>query len=54
MLKISSAQISPPRELLQQLAQRAYVRKVNINQNDPDYYINSTEASLADTRNLFI
>ncbi|KAF1805984.1 hypothetical protein V8B55DRAFT_1486810 [Mucor lusitanicus] len=37
-------------DIIQQLGQRAYVGKVNMDQNAPDYYIESTEASLADTR----
>ncbi|KAI9487959.1 guanine deaminase [Zychaea mexicana] len=37
-------------DTIEQLGQRAYVGKVNMDQNSPDYYIEPTEASLNDTR----
>ncbi|KAI8644685.1 guanine deaminase [Parasitella parasitica] len=37
-------------DIIQQLGQRAYVGKVNMDQNAPDFYIESTESSLDDTR----
>ncbi|KAI9315237.1 guanine deaminase [Dichotomocladium elegans] len=37
-------------DTIEQLGQRAYVGKVNMDQNSPEYYIETTEASLKDTR----
>ncbi|KAG0163643.1 hypothetical protein DFQ28_011195 [Apophysomyces sp. BC1034] len=37
-------------DVVERLGQRAYVGKVNMDQNSPDYYIESTEASLRDSR----
>ncbi|KAG2202490.1 hypothetical protein INT47_013106 [Mucor saturninus] len=37
-------------DIIQDLGQRAYVGKVNMDQNAPDYYIEDTESSLNDTR----
>eukprot|EP01027_Heterolobosea_sp_BB2_P023996 GEZU01036096.1.p1 GENE.GEZU01036096.1~~GEZU01036096.1.p1 ORF type:complete len:475 (-),score=161.78 GEZU01036096.1:23-1447(-) len=36
-------------EIIQQHGQRAYVGKVNMDRNSPDYYIESTEDSIRDT-----
>lgn len=36
-------------DIIQQLGQRDYVGEVNVNQNAPDYCIESTEVSLVDT-----
>ncbi|KAF7725531.1 hypothetical protein EC973_009561 [Apophysomyces ossiformis] len=37
-------------DVVERLGQRAYVGKVNMDQNSPDYYIETTENSLRDTR----
>ncbi|KAI9356593.1 hypothetical protein BD770DRAFT_389661, partial [Pilaira anomala] len=37
-------------DIIEDLGQRAYIGKVNMDQNSPDYYIESTESSLDDTR----
>lgn len=37
-------------DIIEDLGQRAYVGKVNMDQNSPDYYIEATESSLEDTR----
>lgn len=37
-------------DIIEGLGQRAFIGKVNMDQNAPDYYIESTEASLDDTR----
>jgi guanine deaminase len=37
-------------DIIETLGQRAYVGKVNMDQNSPDYYIESTNTSLKDTR----
>lgn len=37
-------------DIIENLGQRAYIGKVNMDQNAPDYYIESTESSLNDTR----
>ncbi|ORE10916.1 guanine deaminase [Rhizopus microsporus var. microsporus] len=37
-------------DTIDNLGQRAYVGKVNMDQNSPEYYIESTESSLKDTR----
>ncbi|KAI8149675.1 guanine deaminase [Fennellomyces sp. T-0311] len=37
-------------DTIERLGQRAYVGKVNMDQNCPDYYIEDTDASLKDTR----
>jgi guanine deaminase len=36
-------------DIIEELGQRAYVGKVNMDQNAPDYYIETTEQSLRDT-----
>ncbi|KAI8078965.1 guanine deaminase [Gilbertella persicaria] len=37
-------------DIISDLGQRAYVGKVNMDQNAPDYYVESTSSSLQDTR----
>ncbi|KAI8984027.1 guanine deaminase [Mycotypha africana] len=37
-------------DIIEQLGQRAYVGKVNMDQNSPDFYIEETDSSLNDTR----
>ncbi|KAI8983623.1 guanine deaminase [Pilobolus umbonatus] len=37
-------------DIVEQLGQRAFIGKVNMDQNSPDYYIEDTKSSLEDTR----
>ncbi|KAI8071455.1 guanine deaminase [Gongronella butleri] len=37
-------------DIISELGQRAFVGKVNMDQNSPDYYVETTEASLKETR----
>jgi guanine deaminase len=37
-------------DIIEQRGQRAYIGKVNMDQNSPDYYIETTEGSVQDTR----
>ncbi|CEI96972.1 Putative Guanine deaminase [Rhizopus microsporus] len=39
-------------DIIDELGQRAYVGKVNMDQNSPEFYIESTESSLKDTRDF--